>query len=57
VIKRKGEGTHDKLSEDGGVGVDGDDVEQEFDFILFDLAEVVCAYKEAGVEWREEVLY
>jgi hypothetical protein len=48
--------THDELAEDGGVCVDCHDVEQEFDFISFDLLDVICADKEAGVEWGEEGL-
>ncbi|MEA2475759.1 MAG: hypothetical protein QOE06_3674 [Thermoleophilaceae bacterium] len=52
----KDKNTHDELAEDSGVCVDCKNGEQEFDFISFDLLEVICADEEAGVEWGEEGL-
>ena len=49
--------THNEFTKDSGVRVDGDDVKQEFDFILFDLAEVICTDEETCVERCEEVLF
>ena len=59
VIVNRGEdedATYDEFTEDSGVCINGDDVKQEFDFILFDLAEIVRADKETSVEWCQEVL-
>ena len=53
---RRGGDTYDQLTEDRRVRLESDGVEQESDLVLFNLAEVICAYKESGVVWCEKIL-